>query len=306
MSEPDPRSGTRPILVTGIRGQVGYELMRTLAPLARIHGVDHSQLDLADCDALTALIRSIRPIAIVNAAAYTAVDLAEDEPERAAAINTVAPSVMAREAERIGACLVHYSTDYVFDGESRRPYRETDTTAPLNVYGKTKRDGEQAVLARCGAAVVLRCSWLYALRGRNFLMTVQRLAEQRETLRIVDDQIGSPTWARFVAEATAVILSQCALSAERMRARSGLYHLASAGTTSWCGFARAILGATPGHDHRNVEAIASADYPTRARRPAFSVLDSGRLNESFGIFAPSWQEQLRLALEDARLVQTTR
>ncbi len=297
------REAARPILVTGIRGQVGYELMRTLAPLAPVCGLDRSQLDLADADAITAAIRALKPIAIVNAAAYTSVDLAEDDSVMATSLNTVAPAIMAREAARIGACFVHYSTDYVFNGGSQRPYCEFDETAPLNVYGQTKRDGELAVMAAAGAAVILRSSWIYALRGRNFLTTILRLAGQQQSLRIVGDQTGSPTWARFVAEATALILARCGLSAERLREHAGIYHLAAADSTTWYGFARAILAATPGHDHVQVEAIASADYPVRAIRPAYSVLDTGHLTDTFAVRAPSWQEQLGLALEDRQRVQ---
>lgn len=285
------------ILLTGVKGQVGWELRRALAPLGRVVAVDRAQLDLADPDAIRAQVRALSPQLIVNPAAYTAVDRAESEPEQARAINAIAPAILAEEARNCGAILVHYSTDYVFDGAKPGPYIEDDPPAPLNVYGATKWEGEQAIRASGARHLILRTSWVYGTRGQNFLLTMQRLMRERAALRIVDDQVGAPTWSRLIAEATALILAQCfspARGADRPEPW-GTYHLTSGGETSWYGFAQAI--AELGGFSTRLEPIPSSDYPTPARRPANSRLDNGKLWRSFGIRLPHWREALELCLQ---------
>jgi len=269
------------ILLTGAGGQVGWELKSTLAALGEVKAFDRAQLDLADTPRLIAAVRAMQPDAIVNAAAYTAVDKAETEREAAFAVNATAPRVLAQEARRAGALLVHYSTDYVFDGGKATPYVEDDPTGPVSVYGESKLAGEQAIAASGCRHLVLRTSWVYGPRGRNFLLTMLRLAKERPELRVVDDQVGAPTSSLEIARATATLLAKGAL---------GLYHLTATGETSWCGFARAILKrvgmATP------VVAIRTEDYPTPARRPRNSRLDCGRLRADHGVALAPWDEAL--------------
>lgn len=287
------------ILLTGVQGQVGWELRRALAPLGRVTAVDSQEMDLADPDAVRAKVRALSPRLIVNPAAYTAVDRAESEPERARAINAIAPGVLAEEAKRCGAVLVHYSTDYVFDGVKPGPYTEEDPANPLNVYGASKFAGESAIRAVGGRHLILRTSWVYGTRGHNFLLTMQRLMRERSELRIVDDQIGAPTWSRQIAEATALILAQC-LSPARGADRPepwGTYHLSCGGETSWYGFAQAI--AELGGLGTRLLPIPSSDYPTPARRPLNSRLDNAKLARTFGIRLPHWREALELCLGQA-------
>ena len=290
----------RRILLLGKNGQVGWELERTLAPLGAVMAVDFPEVDLADTEGVRRLVREARPEIIVNAAAYTAVDRAESEPERAMAVNGIAPGVLAEEAKALGACLVHYSTDYVFDGEKRESYVETDPPNPLNVYGKTKLAGEEAIRAVGGAYLILRTSWVYGGRGRNFLLTIRHLARERQVLRVVDDQVGSPTWCRFLATATTRIISLLAASGSSgivpgMSARRGVYNLSAEGQTSWCGFARAILESDPAREEvlaREVVPISSEEHPTLATRPRNSVLSKQKVRNAFGVEIPSWEEQL--------------
>lgn len=292
-----------PILLLGANGQVGWELCRTLAPLGPVVSLERADADLADADALSRVVRKIAPSLIVNAAAYTAVDRAEEEEDLAHAINAAAPGILAAEAKRLGAALVHYSTDYVFDGGSVTPYRENDKPAPLGVYGRTKLAGEEAIAASGCAHLILRTSWVYSLRGRNFLLTVQRLAGELEELRIVADQHGAPTWARGIAEATALILAACgsASCAGALAERGGLYHLTAAGETTWHGFAEAVVEWMRESGQpvkcRGITPIGTEDYPTPARRPARSSLDCGKLRGAFGIALPDWRAQLRLCVE---------
>lgn len=271
------------ILLTGRDGQVGGELLRTLAPLGEVIATSRTSLDLADLAALQRTVRDLKPDLIVNAAAYTAVDRAEAEPGLAMRVNGKAPGVLAEEAKRLGALLVHYSTDYVFDGEKSTPYGETDTPNPINAYGRTKLAGEQAVTESGARHLLLRISWVYAPRGRNFFLTIATRAAKGEPLRVVDDQAGTPTEARFVAEATARALA----GTEPLQ---GLHHLSPAGQTSWCGFARAIvaqLGAAT-----EVVPIRTSEYPAAARRPRYSVLRAGELFRAAGIERPQWQALL--------------
>jgi dTDP-4-dehydrorhamnose reductase len=284
-------------LLTGASGQVGWELARSLAPLGEVIGLDRSRLDLAHPDALRGTVRAIAPDAIVNAAAYTAVDRAESEPDLARAINAIAPGVLAEEAQRLDAILVHYSTDYVFDGMKSEPYVETDPTNPLSVYGHTKLDGERAVGASGCRHLTLRTSWVYGARGHNFLLTMLRLGRERRSLRIVDDQIGAPTWAREIAQATATLLARPELAA---RGADGLYHLTASGATSWYGFARAIFEspemARIGIIPPALEAIPASAYPLPAQRPANSRLDCSRLERRAGVRLAPWDAALRSAL----------
>jgi dTDP-4-dehydrorhamnose reductase len=282
------------ILVTGANGQVGWALRHALASLGDVIALDRSELDLAQPEALRDQVRAIAPDAIVNAAAYTAVDRAESEPEFARAVNAIAPGVLAEEAQRLDAVLVHYSTDYVFDGTKPGPYVESDPTNPLNVYGRTKLEGERAIGASGCRHFTLRTSWVYGTRGSNFLLTMLRLAnERRNSLRIVDDQIGAPTWCREIATATAALLARPELAG---RGADGLYHLTASGATSWFGFAQAIFAspemARLGLMPPALEAIPSSAYPTPARRPANSRLDCGRLAERAGIRLATWDEAL--------------
>lgn len=285
------------ILLTGVNGQIGWELRRALAPLGRVVGLDSRALDLADPHAIRATVRAIAPRLIVNPAAYTAVDRAESEPQRARAVNAMAPGVLAEEASRCGAILVHYSTDYVFDGRKAGPYLEDDAPNPLNVYGASKLEGEQAIAASGARHLILRTSWVYGARGGNFLLTMQRLMQERPELKIVDDQIGAPSWSRMIAEATAQVLAQC-LSPARGADRPepwGTYHLTNAGETSWHGFATAI--AELGGYATRLTPIPTSEYPTPARRPANSRLDNGKLARVFGLRLPDWREALKLCMD---------
>ena len=274
------------ILVTGAAGQVGFELARLLAAHGDVVAADRARLDLGDPDAVVGAVRGAKPGLIVNAGAYTAVDLAEKETEKAAAINARAPGILAEEAKRIGAALIHYSTDYVFDGSRTTPYPEDAPTAPLNVYGATKLEGERAIAAVGGAAIVFRTSWVYGRRGKNFLLTIERLAAERDELRIVADQVGVPNWCRVLAEATARVIGG---GIPALAERAGLYHLSSTGSASWYEFARAIVGeaAKP-----RVMPITTADYPLPARRPAFGVLATSHFEAVFGFALPAWEDAL--------------
>jgi dTDP-4-dehydrorhamnose reductase len=296
------------ILLTGVSGQLGWELRRTLMPLGTLVSTCAPQesvpgatpLDLADATALRTLVRQVKPHVIVNPAAYTAVDRAEEEPEIATLVNAVGPTLLGEEARRRGAFLVHYSTDYVFSGAGNRPYHESDPTEPMSVYGRTKFDGETGVRAAGIPHLILRTAWLYGPRGHNFLRTILRLALAQKELRIVHDQTGCPTWARFVAEATAQVLAQAAvLGPDWLEERSGTYHLTAAGSASWYDFAAAILhqAALPEPPARLVP-ITTAEYPTRALRPAYSVLDCAAFTRTFHLRPSPWQEQLARVLEE--------
>ena len=282
------------ILLFGKGGQVGWELQRSLAPLGELIALDHDSRELcgnfADLAGIAATVGAVSPDVIVNAAAHTAVDRAESEPELARTLNALAPGVLADEAQQIGAWLVHYSTDYVFDGSGDTPWRESDATGPLSVYGQTKREGELAV-ARCAHHLIFRTSWVFAARGANFAKTMLRLASERESLNVIADQIGAPTGAELLADVTAH-----ALRTVRDRPQlAGTYHLAAGGETSWHGFACHVLeyARAKGRDFKvapdAVKAITTADYPTPAQRPLNSRLDTFRLRETFGLHLPDWK-----------------
>lgn len=285
------------ILLIGKNGQVGWELERALASLGTVLAVGRSEVDVTDAARLADFVAQVKPALIINAAAYTAVDRAESEPELAHQINAVAPGVLATAAQRVGAWLIHFSTDYVFDGTKRSPYLETDATNPLGVYGRTKLAGELAVAAAGGRHLIFRLSWVYGLRGHNFLLTMQRLARERAELSVVNDQFGSPTWSRAIAEAVTPI-TQRLLTGEASDNMSGVYHLACAGQTSWHDFASRIVEQLPESERkaRTVIPIPTAEYPTPAKRPAWSVLDCSKLQRTFGIQLPHWEPTLQRAI----------
>jgi dTDP-4-dehydrorhamnose reductase len=291
-------------LVTGGTGQVGHELVRELAVLGRVVAPTSAELDLAEPARIREVVRRVRPDVVVNAGAYTAVDRAESEVARCRAINAVAPGVLAEETAVLGAGLVHFSTDYVFDGSAARAYTETDAPNPVSVYGSTKLAGERAVEAVGGAHVILRTSWVYGARGANFLRTMLRLARERSELRVVADQVGAPTWSRLVATATAHVLRAMLADgapAAPFGSRSGIYHLTSGGRATWHEFATAIVEGDPRRAEQRCERvvpIATAEYPTPARRPASSLLDTTKLTRTFGLVLPDWREQLRLVLDE--------
>ena len=275
------------ILVTGARGQLGRELAASLGGLGRVVAPDRSALDLADPDSIVKTVRSTAPALIVNAGAYTAVDRAEQERDVAFAVNENAPAILADEAKRLNAVVIHYSTDYVFDGEQRTPYNEYATANPLNVYGQSKLAGERAIAAVGASAVVLRTSWIYSLRGSNFLLTIRRLASERDELRIVADQVGVPNWARSLAAATATLVGR---GIPYLAERAGLYHMSSRGHTTWYEFARAIVGE---RTRARIVPITTAEYPTPARRPAYGVLDTAKFEQMFGVTLPHWETALQ-------------
>lgn len=291
----------RRILVTGKNGQVGWELQRTLACLGKIIALDYEDMDFANPDSIVSVLREVKPDLIVNAAAYTAVDRAEGEPELAMAVNGIAPGIIAEEAKRLGIGMVHYSTDYVFDGEKQKPYTEADTPNPINAYGKTKLAGEQAIQAVGISHLILRTSWVYGARGKNFLLTMRRLAKEKHELTIVDDQIGAPTWSRMIAEATAQILVQRRRPAhDPLGELCGVYHLTAGGRTSWFHFARAIFEQASrdgGHPLPKLIPIQSRDYPTPAKRPKNSVLSNEKFTLESGLAMSEWSVGLELCLQ---------
>jgi len=287
------------ILVPGSTGQVGWELQSTLAPLGTVIAPDRKQMDLANPDSIRQAIRDARPEIIVNAAGYTTVDKAESEPDLALQVNGVAPGIMAEEAKRLGAILIHYSTDYVFDGELSRPYTENDAPNPVNTYGKSKLAGERAIEAVGGNYLVLRTSWVYGARRTNFVLTVLRLARDKPELSMVRDQTGSPTWARALAEATADLLRR----RELIPAHSGIYHLSAAGHTSRYDFANAIIGSAREisgmrDGWAQVKAITSDQYPLPAVRPRSLVTDRTKVKRDFGVEMTPWEAQLPACIRE--------
>lgn len=291
------------ILLLGKNGQVGWQLQRALAPLGEIVALERKDAggDLADPQGLAAAVRAAKPQVIVNAAAYTAVDKAESEPQLARLINTEAPAALAREAAASGALLVHYSTDYVFDGSGSAPWQESDATGPLNVYGATKLAGEQAIAASGCAHLTFRTSWVYAAHGDNFIKTMLRLAATRERLTIIDDQKGAPTGAELIADVTAHAISQTL----QQPAKAGLYHLTAAGEASWFDYAQYVLALARQARPQGVKTaaggvqpIASSQYPAAARRPLNSRLDTRRLQAAFGLQMPPWQQGVTRVLRE--------
>lgn len=283
------------ILITGQHGQVSRELQQRLQGLGELIVLGRDQLDLADAEQIRQHVRAQRPGLVINAAAHTAVDLAESEPDAAFAINAIAPGVLAEEAKALGIPLIHYSTDYVFDGSKPAPYTEADTPNPLGVYGQSKLAGEQAIAAVGGEYLILRTSWVYSSHGKNFLLTMQRLLQEKPQMRIVADQIGAPTWAGSIADSTRALI-------ERWQAGQpgdwGIYHLTAQGETSWFGFAQAIGEhlKDQGKACAELEAIPSSAYPTPAKRPLNSRLDCSRLQQQWQVSQPQWQDALRECL----------
>lgn len=289
------------ILQIGTKGQLGWELLRTCAPLGEVIALDYPDVDLSDSTSLRELVRSTKPDIIINAAAYTNVDKAESEPALARAINATGPGVLAEEAKKIGAVLVHYSTDYVFDGAKGSPYVETDAANPLNVYGQTKLEGEQAIAASGCVNLVLRTSWVYSMRQGGFVTKVLQWARTQEVMRVVDDQISSPTSARMLAEVTALILAQGREDVfGYLSDNGGLYHCAGGGSCSRYEWAKAILEYDPRKEEQVVKELLpakSTDFAVPANRPMVSVLNNNKLEHTFGFLLPPWQEGLRMVME---------
>lgn len=284
------------ILLTGKNGQLGFELQRSLAPLGQIAAIDHAECDLADAAAIRRLVGDLRPAVIVNPAAYTAVDKAESDRETAAAVNAVAPGILGEEAARLGAFVIHYSTDYVFDGSKPGAYVEDDATDPQGVYGLTKRDGERALAAATPQHLILRTSWVVGAHGGNFAKTMLRLAAERDSLSVVADQWGAPTSAALLADITAHLVRQ-----QRGASAAfpyGTYHCVAGGETHWCDYARYVIAQAIAAGRpmkvapEAIKAIATADYPTPAKRPANSRLDTTRFRTAFGLELPHWQQGL--------------
>jgi dTDP-4-dehydrorhamnose reductase len=302
---------TRPrILVTGRDGQLGRELELALGPLGELHVLSRAEMDLSEPDSIRNVTRSLRPNLIVNAAAYTAVDRAEQKPETAMRVNAHAVEVLASEAKQIGAAVIHYSTDYVFDGQKHESYFEDDPTNPINVYGRSKLAGEQALAASGVPHMIFRTSWVYASHGKNFLLTMLRLAEERSKsgapLKIVADQFGAPTPAREIAHATHTIIAQLANSTdtlnERIARNTGIFHMTSQGKTTWYSFAEAIIRNSP-HSQVTVLPIPASEYPTPAARPQNSLLNCDKLARSFkeneaALALPPWEQGLRRTLDE--------
>lgn len=282
------------ILVIGRRGQVGWELRRTLAPLGELFAFDFPDIDLTKPETLRPLVREIKPDLVVNAAAYTAVDKAEDEIETCRAINAGAPRVLAEEAAALGARFVHYSTDYVYNGRKDGRWVETDAPDPLSVYGLTKLEGDQAIAATGVQHLIFRLQWVWGTRGANFVKTMLKLSREREELKVIDDQIGAPTYSRHIAEASA-------LAVARWEDQSGIYHLANGGETSWHGFAQAIFEDDPKRSEQIVKSclpIPTSAYPTKATRPLNSRMDQSKLDRDFGIRMPNWRDALKDSFEE--------
>jgi dTDP-4-dehydrorhamnose reductase len=299
------------IFVTGCRGQLGTELMRFLPRLGDVVGPDRRTLDLKDSDALRSCIHALRPELIINAAAYTNVDRAEEERDEAFCLNAKVPAIIAEEASKIGALVVHYSTDYVFGGEKKAPYVENDEPRPLNVYGATKLGGEKAIIDANIPYFILRTSWVYGMQGKNFMRTILQIAKTQNELRVVDDQFGAPTWSRSIAKMTLAIIDSCRkgeqLDRSKLDSLMGLYHLTAAGETSWYGFACAILEDFAAFVKQRpdslllasqVQRISSGNYAAKAKRPRNSLLSNAKFERTFGVGIPHWRLQLRSVIEE--------
>ncbi len=292
------------ILIIGKTGQVGWELCRSLSVYGSVAAVGRQDMDLSDNESIAGIIQALRPAIIVNAAAYTAVDDAENSETMARQINAVAPGVMAAEAKKINALLIHYSTDYVFDGSDAAPYTEEMTTAPLNVYGLTKREGEQAIEKSGVRYLIFRASWVYGARGKNFLLTMLRLMAERESLSVVDDQFGVPTSSRMIAEVTAACIAQYLAENDKAAFSSGLFHLSARGETSWYLYAKAIaenlelIDGYQGYAIQHIKPVGSDQYPSVAKRPQYSTLDVDAIENRFGLQMPCWQDGVKQCMED--------
>jgi len=286
------------ILIIGKVGQVGWELQRTIVALGHITSVDYPEIDLTNNDSISKYVREANPQVIINAAAYTAVDKAETETERCQQINGTAPGILAAEARKLGALLIHYSTDYVYDGTKKTAYLETDSPNPVSAYGRSKLAGDLGVQQSGANHLIFRLCWVYGARGQNFMLTMMRLAREREKLRIVNDQFGCPTWSRMIAETTALALKQVIASADLER-YTGIYHLAASGHTTWHGFAQAIISSMPASDRKcsQIDPITTTEYPLPAKRPAYSVLSCEKLRQTFGLQLPDWRDSLQQVLE---------
>jgi len=290
------------ILLTGKNGQVGGELNKILARLGEVTATNKTEMDLSDPNQIRYTLRQIKPELIINAGAYTAVDKAESEPELARAINCVAPKILAEEAKKLNAVLIHYSTDYTYNGETtRKPYTESDPATPINVYGKTKLDGDKAIELSGVSYLIFKTSWVYGLNSKNFLRTILGLAKQRTVLRVVDDQIGTPTWCQTIADATVKIITQLSDKnisplSEKIYRVSGVYHMTCRGQVSWHRFAQAILEQTKPNPMPKLIAIPTTEYPTLATRPAYSVLSNSKLHKTFGVQLPHWEDALKSCL----------
>lgn len=297
------------ILITGGSGQIGWELQTALEPLGNIFAPGRNGFDLTDFSQMQKTIEQVKPDIIVNAAAYTAVDQAENDEAAAYAVNAAAPAILAEAAASLGALFVHFSTDYVFDGSSDLPYHEDDKTNPLNVYGRTKLAGEKSVRELCPNHLILRTSWVYGSRGNNFLLTMLRLGAEKDVLRIIDDQHGAPTWCRSVGTMTAQILKGIAVQQEKGQPAWGTYHLTCSGQTTWYGFAKEIFslaeskGADGDYRYKSLrlDPITTGEYPLPARRPCNSVLSNQKLRDAFGLAMPDWKEALRDCMEEISL-----
>lgn len=288
------------IVLFGRDGQLGWEFERSLAALGVVIALNREQVDLCDLNAVRRLLSQEKPDLIVNASAHTDVDRAEKEPELAMGVNALAPGVMAEASRQLRAVLIHFSTDYVFDGKTNRPYTETDSTAPLNVYGRSKLVGEENIQQACDAFLILRTSWVYSLRGNTFVNKVLAWARKNSTLKIVDDQIGNPTWARALAEITSLLLAANQVNLyDRIHEQYGIYHLAGSGYTSRFEWAKQILAGDPRRSEQIVQTIESGrseDFPTPATRPLFSALDCTHFENTFGLRLPPWSDTLKLAM----------
>ncbi|MGF6727287.1 dTDP-4-dehydrorhamnose reductase [Paraburkholderia sp. GAS41] len=287
------------ILLTGVNGQVGFELARSLQGLGKVVALDRNSLDLANLDQVRRVVREVKPGIIVNPAAHTAVDKAESDIEAAMRLNAEAPGVLAEEAKRLGTALVHYSTDYVFDGTKNGFYVEGDPVNPQNVYGKSKLAGEQAIAASGCAYLIFRTSWVYGTRGKNFLLTMLRLGADRDELSVVADQFGAPTWSNTIAALSSNVLAQAPVMSDGdwWQQHSGIYHLTASGATSWHGFAAAIFEFSDLAEKPSVTPIPASAYPTPAARPGNSRMSNDRLAATFGVRAPDWRDALRLCME---------
>ena len=288
------------ILLTGKTGQIGEELNNIVGDLGNLITVDKEQLDLSKPNSIEPVILDIKPDIIINPAAYTAVDKAEEEPGLAMTVNAIAPGLLAKAARKVGAGLIHYSTDYVFDGCSEIPYKEEDPPNPLNVYGKTKLAGEKAIAEVGVPFLIIRTSWVYSLHGKNFLRTIKNLAEEKDTIQVIDDQIGAPTWARSIALKTHQIIKQC-LNKKWLETKnsslSGIFHLTCQGKTSWHGFARKVLNMSNTSQNIKLIAIPTSDYPAPAVRPHNSLLNNEKIQRVFGLDMPHWEDALKKCID---------